>query len=392
MNYRVPLFLTTALLLLTATFFVFLWAQGYTLDRQSGRLEKTGMILAKSQPDGAKIFVDEKLTSATNATIANLKPGRHQIRLEKEGFIEWRKEIVIQTDLVTEINATLIPLTTKLLPLSTRGAHHPALAHDGQRLAFLSPQNSTPGLWLLNLDERSLLNLTRPIPKLGIADTAGTGYSRGLNIDWSPDDSEILLTMNKQGYYLINTTQLPITEATATASATPTQNVWKETEDKNRLALTEKEKLPENLKEALLVPTTLFSPNGQRFLYQKITGSKKEYRVYDLSDPLPVGGQKNYLALTVAAQDDLRVSWYSDSRHLLLFTCQKRADESNVNPNQCLEGIVEIVEMDGNNHTQVYRGIVADDKVFPSPDGSELIILTSFNPEAEPNLYAISLR
>lgn len=395
MRNRVPLFLMTAAFLLTTIIILSLWAQGYALDRQSGRLEKTGMILVKSQPDGAKIFVDGKLTSATNATLATLKPNRHQVRLEKEGYTEWRKEILVQADLVTEINAVLIPLTPKLLPLTLNGVHAPALAHDGQRLAFFSPQNTTPGLWFLNLSERNLFNLARPLPKMLLADTPNNGYSRGTAVAWSPDDSEILLTMNKQGYYLLETTTLPVRETTATASALPILGRWQENEEKNRLTTTEKAGLPETIKEAVRQETTLFSPNGQRFLYQKSNGQKKEYRVYDLSDPLPVGGQPDYLTLTTALKDDLKVFWYSDSRHLLLFSCQQTVNKNsggNGKVSRCREGTVELTDIDGTNRTQIYRGVVADDNVFPSPDGSAIIILTSFNQEAEPNLYAISLR
>lgn len=395
MRHRVPLFLMTAAFLLTTIIILSLWAQGYALDRQSGRLEKTGMILIKSQPDGAKIFVDGKLTSATNATLATLKPGRHQVHLEKEGYVPWRKNIPVQIALVTEINAVLVPLTPKLLPLTTNGAHAPALTHDGQRLVFFSPQSPTPGLWLLNLNERNLFNLARPLPKLLLADTFSAGYSRGAVLAWSPDDSEILLTMNKQGYYLLDTTILPVRETTATASATPTRKTWQENEEKIRRLLMGKAKLPEVISEIALQEKTLFSPNGQRFLYQKISGQKNEYHVYDLSDPLPVGGRSDYLALTTELKDDLKVSWYSDNRHLLLFSCQQRLNKSSHESEKegiCSEGTIEIIEIDGLNRTQIYRGVVAAEDVFPSPNGGELIILTSFNPEAESNLYAISLR
>jgi hypothetical protein len=251
------------------------------------------------------------------------------------------------------------------------------------------------------LSERNLLNLARPLPKLLLADTPLAGYSRGALLAWSPDDSEILLTMNKQGYYLFETSNLPVRETTATASALPTQKTWQETETKSRRLLIEKAKLPEALAETALQAETLFSPNGLRFLYQKISGAKKEYRVYDLSDPLPVGGQRDYLTLTTDASHDLKVSWYSDNRHLLLFSClpaqagQPRLDKNNNESGKegnCREGTVEIIEIDGDNRTQIYRGAVAAGDVFPSPDGGELLVLTSFNPEAEPNLYAISLR
>lgn len=388
MNSRVFLFFTTLFFLTAASGLVFLWAQGYSLDRTSGKLEKTGMILTKSEPDGAKIIVDEVLTSATNATLANLKPGEHKIRIEKEGFVTWQKTVTVKEQMVTELSAVLIPLTPKLLPLTSGGANHPALSSDGSRIAFFNQKEKTPGIWLLPLSGRSLLNLTQASPKLLLADAAPAAIlSSGLQLKWSPDDSEILAQINRQGYYLIDTTQTPTDHFSATASAEGAETRWRENEAKSRKSLLDKSPVSPEILAAALSPQTLWAQNGKRFLYQKETADLIEYRVYDLSDPLPVGGFNDYQTLRVEKNAGLKVSWYSDSSHLLLFSCQKTDNGA-----ECREGTVEIVEINGENRTQIYKGVVFSDRVFPTPDGSQLIILTSFNPEGEPNLYAISLR
>lgn len=388
MNSRVFLFFTTLFFLTAASGLVFLWAQGYSLDRTSGKLEKTGMVLTKSEPDGAKIIVDEILTSATNATLANLKPGVHKIRLEKEGFVAWEKAVTVKEQMVTEISAVLIPLTPKLLPLTSNGANHPALSSDGSRIAFFNQKEKTPGIWLLPLSGRSLLNLTQSSPKLLLADSSPSPiFSTGLALKWSPDDSELLAQINRQGYYLIDTTQIPSNHFNATASAEPAETRWSESETESRKSLLDKSPISSETLAAALSPQTLWAQNGKRFLYQKETADLIEYRVYDLSDPLPVGGYNDYQTLRVEKEIGLKVSWYSDSNHLLLFSCQKTDSGT-----ECREGTIEIVEINGENRTQIYKGVVYSDQVFPTPDGSQLIILTSFNPEGDPNLYAISLR
>lgn len=68
--------------------------------------------------------------------------------------------------------------------------------------------------------------------------------------------------------------------------------------------------------------------------------------------------------------------WLADSRHLLW-----------ISPNR-----IEVQEYDGTNATNIYSGPYFDSFVYPWPDGSRLLILTSFSPDTPNNLYAIELR
>ena len=68
--------------------------------------------------------------------------------------------------------------------------------------------------------------------------------------------------------------------------------------------------------------------------------------------------------------------WFPDSNHLL-YTDQNR---------------IQITGYDRTNDTTVYSGPYVNNFVYPWPDGSKLLILTSFSPETPPNLYAIELK
>lgn len=379
MSSRVPLFFLTLAALSTATVIVTLWAKGYTLNKKEVKLEKTGMILAKSSPDGAKIFVDGKLTSATNATLSGLKGGRHQIRIEKEGFISWKKEVEVKEELVLEINAVLIPLTPELKPLTTTGAKSPLLSSDRTRIFYLTAKATPPGVWSLPLTQTApWLNIFRPTPRLAAADRREEkiAFSAGTDLAIAPDDSQLLIEMNPQGFYLLLLGQVNLENTVATSSAQPTFSRWDKIEKEIRTNLLEKTKKGKEFKEIAFELTTLPSPNGKRFLYEVERGDKIEYHVRDLSEPLGVGDKEDYLTFVADKEQLPKVSWYSDSRHLIL-----------------VEGsAISLVEIDGDNKTKVYSGKLLSDNVFPTPDGSKLIALTSFNPEAQGDLYAISLR
>lgn len=381
---RVQLFFLTLIALSLTTTAVILWAKGYTLNKKEAKLEKTGMILAKSKPDGAKIFVDEKLVSATNATIAGLKNGQHSLRIEKEGYVPWRKDVEVFEELVLEIEAVLVPLTLELKPLTSTGARSPVLAADRTRIFYLAAKAEPPGVWYLPLSSAaSWLPSFKPTPKLLIADRneeklgqRKIAFSAAAKLSAAPDDSELLLEMNPQGFYLLPLGQVAGENFTATSSAEPTFKHWAELEEENRTNLLTKTKGGEVFKAAAPALTATPSPDGKRFLYLVEPEGTIEYHVRDLSEPLAVGDKEDYLTFKASKEKPPKVFWYTDSRHLILLE----------------DSTISLIRIDGTNKTQIYSGNLYADEVFPTPDGAKLIILTSFNPEAEGNLYAISLR
>jgi len=70
------------------------------------------------------------------------------------------------------------------------------------------------------------------------------------------------------------------------------------------------------------------------------------------------------------------LQWFPDSKHLLYVADSK----------------VQIMEYDGHNNTVLYSGPFADEFIYPWPDGSQVIIHTSFSPDSPFNLYAINLK
>jgi hypothetical protein len=70
------------------------------------------------------------------------------------------------------------------------------------------------------------------------------------------------------------------------------------------------------------------------------------------------------------------LQWFPDSKHLLYVA----------------DGKIHIMEYDGHNNTVIYSGPFIDEFVYPWPDGSQIIIYTSFSPDSPFNLYAINLK
>src|SRR3990167_1939306 len=79
------------------------WARGFKPDFKKGQIERTGIIVATSIPTGAQVYLDGRLTSATNTNIAFLEPKTYQVKIGKDGYSNWQKDVEVKADLATEI-------------------------------------------------------------------------------------------------------------------------------------------------------------------------------------------------------------------------------------------------------------------------------------------------
>jgi len=92
---------------------VIAYALGYRFD-DSWRLRKTGGLYVTSDITGSQIHLENKLIKTTNllqsgAFIDNLSPGIYKISVSKENYLLWEKSLEVQSQLVTETKALLIP-------------------------------------------------------------------------------------------------------------------------------------------------------------------------------------------------------------------------------------------------------------------------------------------
>lgn len=86
---------------------------GYRFDWETKKIVATGSLFIKAKPSQARIFLNEKLKKETSmiwnsALISNLKPKNYDIRVEKDGFWPWRKNLSVKPELVTEARNILL--------------------------------------------------------------------------------------------------------------------------------------------------------------------------------------------------------------------------------------------------------------------------------------------
>ncbi len=450
-NRRVFYSFLSALVIIVGSFASIQYAKGKYRLTNSGFAEGTGLLSATSFPTGAEVYVDNKLVTATDDTFY-LEPGEYNIRIANDGYNTWEKRLKIEQELVTQTNAKLFPIAPSLSTLTFTGAENIVPSPDGQKIAYYTASASAErknGLYVLDLGNNPL-SLQRG-PRQIVADTAQIDLSKARLI-WSPDSSEILLlsdarTVILQAGQLNELTTLPdvsfsrrqlladweqemflreqefLTQfpdeviAIATQSA---KNVYI-SPDKKRLLFTATQvaTIPDSIVPPL--PATNTQPEertlqpGGIYVYDR--EEDKNFRLGSeatdsgtLSANLETKdfihkGEKQLLSTNLSIQSATNSAlfqtlqatesgklfqnfssyhsslfvdsyqWFPNSRHLLYV-------ENN---------LIKIMEYDGQNRTTIYSGPFANEFVYPWPDGSRLLIQTSFSPDTPENLYAIEL-
>lgn len=198
-RYRFIMPLISIAIIAGGTFLAIQLGKGYRPTAKG--LAGTGLLAANSFPPGAEVYLDGKLTSATDDTLS-LNPGSYTITIKKDGYLPWEKRFTIQKELVSQTNATLFRSIASLTPLTLNGATGTTPSPDGQKLAYVVATASASvknGLYVADLSS-SLLSLQRG-PRQ-IAKTTPQFDLTKTTLLWSPNSAQILLhAENKTGQY-----------------------------------------------------------------------------------------------------------------------------------------------------------------------------------------------
>jgi len=408
-KWRTLLFLLALFLISAASIVVIKLGQGYRPDLSTKSLQPTGLLVATSTPDGAQVFINGKLKTATNNTL-NLPPGKYEVELKKDGFFPWKKTLEIKKELVAKTDAYLFSSFPDLRALTFTGAQNPVLSPDGTRVVYAVSSSSASltkqGLWVLDLTDRPL-GLSRG-PRQIVKNTPQLDFSQA-DLRWSPDGKQVLATFKTtigkgktaktkiQNFLLETDKANPLSSLT---DITPTINLLFQSWKKNQQAQLQAQisKLPEKLLSTFTDNTAniQFSPDETKILYTAtasasipqgliplppVVSTQKEERniepnrvyVYDLKE------DKNFFiseSPTTKDQSPKTISWFPTSKHIFIVQKDK----------------IIIKEYDGTNETVVWSGHFVNSFAFPFPAGNRILILTTLGKNTPPNLYAVSLR
>ena len=185
--------LFSAVIIIVGTILAVNYAKGNYRFTQDGFVDETGLLSANSSPTGAQVLIDDKLITATDDTIY-LEPGVYQVKIVKDGYNSWKKELTIEKELVAQTNALLFPVAPSLTPLTFTGSKNISPSPDGQKLIYYTDSTSTAaknGLYVIDL-EGNFLPLQRNSRQ--IAEDIESWNLAEADFIWSPDGTEVMMS------------------------------------------------------------------------------------------------------------------------------------------------------------------------------------------------------
>jgi len=358
--------LSLLIILCLITAGVVLYAQGFRIDLGQRSLAKTGMILTKSIPDGARILVNDELKGATDSTISSLKPGTYHVRIEKDGYLPWEKDVEVKEELITSVTAILPPVSPSLTAITQSGVRLVTVAPSGTKAAFLS----TDKLFLLSLTSQ-FLGFLHTRPQEIATEPKDFSFSKVNKLIFSPNEDQILLVSPFQSILFPAGSGNP----SAVTDRTKLQAEWRTSIQQQEAEAVKTLKIPEELKDLAMANASVWSPDEHKFLYEKAVKGKRQFWVADFTDPLPVGEETSQKILETESKN-LKLYWLANSQNFIVID----------------GGAVSLIDLDGTNKREIFNGTLGENVAFSSSDLAQIIILTSISSKAPENLYGISLR
>ncbi|MBI4136938.1 PEGA domain-containing protein [Candidatus Roizmanbacteria bacterium] len=359
------------LLLAASAAIVILLARGYRFNTQQKSFDSTGILVTKSEPDGAQVYIDGVFSGATNSTI-NLPPNWYKVRISKQGYHDWERDMRIQGEIVVQTDAVLFLKNPSLSALTSTGVLDPMLSPDGSKIAYIA----TPSAEQLRqqpteeTEGESIFESNLRIPTLFIYDL------NGRNLPFSRNPQPYAGTLNE----LLEEWELE-----------------HETSDAVSLRA-----MPAEFQEIATDSIELlsFAPDGSKVLYEATAAATLRRSI----EPPLIGGLPTEEERDLTPQQLYVYDMKDDRNYRIDFSFEYPEDENAPLPIQWIgtsrhfvlveEGKISVMEYDGANKIPVYSGPFVNGYVFPHPVGHQLIIMTTFNPDLGdlPSLYTLTIR
>lgn len=396
---RVFFFIVTLIIVGSIGMFATYYARGYRFDFKALKFQPNGILVLKSEPDGASVYINGELKTATNANLS-IAPGTYDVEVKKDGYLGWYKRLTVEKEIVTQASISLFKNVPSLSPVTSSGATNAIISEDGSKIVYsvLPSKNLSDdkvGLWALDTFSLPLGFDTGP-KRIADGDMTDATYV------FSPNGRQLLLTVSN-GIFLIDTGSFTSQNQRVNVAVRKNEILtgWDtEKENTNQSII---KNLPPGLIDILSRKSSafIFSPDDNMILYSASSSATLER---DLIKPLPgastqtqerniepgrtyvydIKEDRNFLIadqpVTINNNDKAQIPalrWMSTSKHLLWGG----------------QGQVVIMDYDGTNKQTVYSGSYTMPSIFPFSNTTKLLILTNLgSPDSVANLYTLTVK
>lgn len=192
LTLRFAAYAITLLLTVITTAVLLFVALGYRFNSADGDVVRSGLLLVDSKPEAAQVYVNEELKDNAAPSRFILQNGNYDLRLRRDGYRDWQKNVVIESSGVTEVNyPILVPdeLTAEATEESFAAASF--VSQTKNRQYMLLHATDQPNMQLIRLDKDTPEMTTLALPEAFVREDGKTGTFA--LIEWALDGKHVLL-------------------------------------------------------------------------------------------------------------------------------------------------------------------------------------------------------
>ncbi len=206
---KVLLFIFFLIFILVAPILT-LYVQGYRFDFENKRLTQTGGIFIKTiNPKQVEVHLDEKLSKKTDfffssTLIENLLPKNYNIKVQKQGYYTWEKNLEVKEKQVAEARSIVLLPKDPEFQLLTTGVENIWFSEDKSKTIIKEREKNIWTLKLYNLEKNVKSQLIKE------TDTYKTGADL-IDLQFTNNDKLMLQIENKEqiSYFELKIDSIP---------------------------------------------------------------------------------------------------------------------------------------------------------------------------------------
>ena len=151
--------------IVSIVFVLILVVQGYRYNSYDGKVEQGGLVQFDSRPSGATVSVDDITLSARTASKITLSSGRHTVKMTRDGYNTWQKNVSVTPGGVLWLNyARMLPSELQV----SRAAEYEGVADaqaspDAKKILVL-PVAQAPSLAVTTINTDTPKTTTLALP------------------------------------------------------------------------------------------------------------------------------------------------------------------------------------------------------------------------------------
>jgi hypothetical protein len=170
----------------------------------------SGTIRVTSVPPDVKAYLNDREVQIQDKLITNVTPGTYNLRLTREGFTPWERELNIVAGIVEDVNISLLPAEFELEQVTKSNVQSVAFSDNGEYMFYTvstASKGEDIGIWRQRINDSGVLNfLNNSLPnKISNLTPTITKAIEAKNYTLIPSrDGQKLLLKIAEEYFVLN--------------------------------------------------------------------------------------------------------------------------------------------------------------------------------------------